>query len=48
MSEEGTQANGIWRIAARLNGAEDNEGRTFFLWAHNFRLRRARLHKLPK
>jgi hypothetical protein len=46
--EEGTLADGVWKPTARLNGDENNQGRTLFLWAHNFRLLRVKLYKLPK
>jgi hypothetical protein len=45
--EEGTFVNDQWKTTARLNGDEDNQGRTIFLPAHDFKLLRVKLYKLP-
>jgi hypothetical protein len=46
--EEGSLVNGQWKTARRLNGDEDNQGRSIFLPAHEFRLLRVKLYKLPQ
>jgi hypothetical protein len=45
--EEGTLSDGLWKTTARLNGDENNQGRTIFLPAHEFTLRRVKLYTLP-
>lgn len=46
--EEGTLVNEQWETTARLNGDENNQGRTIFLPAHGFKLLRVKLYKLPQ
>jgi beta-galactosidase GanA len=45
--EEGAFLNGQWKTTARLNGDENNQGRTIFLPAHEFKLLRVKLYMLP-
>jgi beta-galactosidase GanA len=46
--EEGTRENGIWTTSRRLNGDENNQGRSISLPAHQFKLLRVRLYTIPK
>lgn len=46
--EEGALVNGQWKTTVRLNGDEDNQGRTIFLPAHEFKLLRVKLYTLPQ
>src|SRR5499427_7675166 len=42
--EEGSRAQGEWITARRLNGDQDNQGRTVFLPDHQFKLLRVKLY----
>ena len=44
--EEGSRVNGEWMTARRLNGDQDNQGRTVLLPDHQFRLLRVKLYAI--
>jgi hypothetical protein len=41
--EEGSRINGEWTTARRLNGDQDNQGRSILLPDHQFKLLRVKL-----
>jgi beta-galactosidase GanA len=45
--EEGTRANGTWTTLRRLNGDQDNQGRTISLPDHQCKLLRVKLYTIP-
>lgn len=45
--EEGTRTNGKWTTQRRLNGDQDNQGRTISLPDHQCKLLRVRLYTIP-
>ena len=45
--EEGSRAQGEWITARRLNGGQDNQGRSVFLPDHQFKLLRVKLYTIP-
>jgi beta-galactosidase GanA len=45
--EEGSRARGEWITARRLNGDQDNQGRTLALPDHQFKLLRVNLYTIP-
>lgn len=45
--EEGSRAQGQWVTVRRLNGDQDNQGRTIFLPDHQFKLLRVKLYTIP-
>jgi beta-galactosidase GanA len=44
--EEGSRINGEWTTARRLNGDQDNQGRTILLPDHQFKLLRVKLYTI--
>jgi len=45
--EEGSRAHGEWITARRLNGDQNNQGRTISLPDHQFKLLRVKLYTIP-
>jgi hypothetical protein len=45
--EEGSRAQGEWVTARRLNGDQDNQGRSISLPDHQFKLLRVKLYTIP-
>jgi Domain of unknown function (DUF5597) len=46
--EEGSRVRGEWETERRLNGDQNNQGRSVSLPAHGFKLLRVKLYTIPK
>lgn len=46
--EEGSRNDGRWITSRRLNGDQNNQGRTIFLTDHQFNLLRVKLYTIPR